>query len=161
MTNTQDVLSSYASGWSRNGPIARSGDVIQYRGVPGPRLGQTIWLNDVGAPPERPDWQYRIYENGKELCCNRHFKSAEDALVAASAWDAAERRLVLRPFVRGVRDEAITVDGLTSEVEVTIDEIGPDDWRFQVIKDGMGWGQWNGPWLNPSDALAAYRASAK
>src|SRR5580698_10489319 len=92
-------LSNYACAWSRNGPVALSGPIIGYRQIPGPKPGQQIWMNNVGTP-ERPDWQYRVYQNNEELCCNRHFRSAEAARSAADEWldVAASVGLTLRAF---------------------------------------------------------------
>jgi len=49
------------------------------------------------------------------------------------------------------------VDGLPSALSVYIAEIRTSDWRFRVIKNGTGWGQWYGAWQSAEDALAAYQ----
>jgi hypothetical protein len=69
----QTMLKHYEYMWARTGPIAKSGDVIGYARIGGRKFGQEIWLNHYGLP-QRPDWRYSIYEDGKRIWVNRHFK---------------------------------------------------------------------------------------
>jgi hypothetical protein len=66
-------------------------------------------------------------------------------------------QLRLRRFKWYDGQEAYTVDGLPHYQEVYIVELTSGDWRFRVIKNGTGWGQWYGPWLSAEDAFAAYQ----
>src|SRR5579862_6678139 len=129
-------LDRHAYIWSNNGRVVKSGEIFGYREIPGRELGQEIWMNNAGTS-ERPDWLFMVLKNNHELCCNRHFHTAQDAYAAACHWLASPMRLTLRQFTRGYNDEAITVDGLPSNVEVTIEEVGPDDWRFRIVENDL------------------------
>lgn len=82
MKNVEINLNDYAAGWAVVGPLSRSGPVTEYRPIPGGKTGQEIWLNNTGNLA-RANWQYRVFENGEEVCRNQNFNSAEDALIAA------------------------------------------------------------------------------
>jgi hypothetical protein len=108
---------------------------------------------------KRP-WQYLVYENGEELCCNRNFSAAEDALVAAYKWldMPSGMRLTLRSYMGSGNHHFIAVDCLCSNVDVVIAEFHPNDWRFRVVINGVHV-DWSAPCLSPQDALQAYQSS--
>jgi hypothetical protein len=160
MSKTESALRNYEYMWCGNTPSMSSREATGYR-VPGPKAGQEIYMNNVGHP-QRQDWEYLVYEHGSGLCCNRHFGSPEDALASAYEWlDLGKLKgLTLRSFVQGCGVlEWFTVDGLPSSIEVAIVEATPGNWRFQVLKNDTGWGQWNGPWLSLEEAFAAFQSS--
>ena len=152
MNKIENDLSSYASLWSL--PDHR---ILGSRPIPGLKTGQTIWLNNA-CLPERPDWQYKVYENGGEVCCNRHFKTADEAFGAAYKWLAGPMQLSVREFESDGLFEGFTVDGLLSGYEVYIVEVQPGEWLLEETHLGGLLSKWKGRFSNPKEALAAYKA---
>jgi hypothetical protein len=146
----QKLLKQHEYMWARTGPIAKSGDVIGYARIGGRRFGQEIWINNYGLP-QRPDWRYSVYENGKRIWVNRHFKSETEAYSSALAWlDLTDHRPHLRLFQWYDGHEAYVVDGL--DFDAIVVECIPGEWRLNItLANGCSF--WLGPWSSPMDAL--------
>jgi hypothetical protein len=150
------LMSGHVHKWSND-----VGEIIAYRKIPGRKPGEEISITNCGDS-ERPDWQYTISDDGRELCCNRHFSTPENAHAGALEWlDMAGpmRPMTLRKWKRSSGYPAYSVDGLSSRVEVRIVEFGPHNCQFLVTTKGREYGQWSTSWPSPNDALAAYRRS--
>ncbi|HTB12984.1 MAG TPA: hypothetical protein VK752_15490 [Bryobacteraceae bacterium] len=145
-------LKPYAYMWSRDGSAeAMSGPATGYK----VDLGETKIQINNSSTPDRPDWYYRIEDKNGEVCCNQHFATEYEALESAEKCKRGTRPSLRHFRLTGDGYEAYTVDGLTSDVEVTISELNPNDWRFRVSKEGL-YGQWTSSCPTKEDALASY-----
>jgi len=155
LADVDAVLKSHEYMWLRKGPIARSGDVIGWGWMPGPRPNQQIWLNNFGLP-DRPNLRAMVYEDGKRIFENWHFKTPQDGY--SRTWEAClkeDRRPSLRLFEWYPGHFAHAVDGLIDTQVIIVEAIpGSGEWRMQqrLMKTGRIF--WlDAVWSSPEDAL--------
>ena len=140
--------------WSGDGPSLVRDICFYYREIACRNPAHKVSVINAGLP-SRPDWYYWIFVDDRIVCCNRHFKSEEQALEAAWQWSKEmpqEPRLRAYEWYDG--QSAYTIDGLL-KADVTILEFHPYDWRFEAVEDYKRI-LWTGSWFTAEDAMAAY-----